>query len=426
MARSSAKTRPAARPRGVVRSQRPVGKKRNGPSTVDSFVAWLLRVETLGLALAFVGIVALLSLFSLVKSPGILDGPVEAVGLHIFTFIALVVALGVLVWQRQEGLLWRYPRYIAAILPAVIFTSAPLSLFEPDWTFSGISLALTTAGGTLGDALFSEPIGILLWLLSAFGFVVLVWPHGVADVAGRTPGAMSTIWSWRIPEKLWHGLMAVVDFAFPTKAPPDERASTMPPAWLPPEEEYEEPEEEIKPVASPQVFEAPLRQVALPMSLDEEEEEEPQPQRPQLTTPWVTPPLDLLINAPPADESARPDNALRSSLIVETLASFGVDARVAAYHEGPVVTQFDIEPGWEVKYKTITEKDKDNKVIIEKDGKPRTRTEEVSRTRVRVNQITSLANDLALALAAPSLRIEAPVPGRSVVASRFRTPRPQW
>ena len=42
-------------------------------------------------------------------------------------------------------------------------------------------------------------------------------------------------------------------------------------------------------------------------------------------------------------------------------------------------------------------------------------SEEVSRTRVRVNQITSLANDLALALAAPSLRIEAPVPGRSVV-----------
>ena len=34
---------------------------------------------------------------------------------------------------------------------------------------------------------------------------------------------------------------------------------------------------------------------------------------------------------------------------------------------------------------------------------------------MRVNQITSLANDLALALAAPSLRIEAPVPGKPVV-----------
>jgi len=41
--------------------------------------------------------------------------------------------------------------------------------------------------------------------------------------------------------------------------------------------------------------------------------------------------------------------------------------------------------------------------------------EEVSKTRVKVDRITSLANDLALALAAPSIRIEAPVPGKSIV-----------
>ncbi len=51
--------------------------------------------------------------------------------------------------------------------------------------------------------------------------------------------------------------------------------------------------------------------------------------------------------------------------------------------------------------------------MLDKDGKPKTRVEEVSRTRVRVQQITSLANDLALALAAPSIRIEAPVPGQA-------------
>ena len=106
---------------------------------------------------------------------------------------------------------------------------------------------------------------------------------------------------------------------------------------------------------------------------------------------------------------------MRAALIVETLASFGVDARVSAYHEGPVVTQFDIEPGWEIKYRTVPERDKDGRPAFDKDGQPRTRQEEVSRTRVRVNEITRLSNDLALALAAPSLRIEAPVPGRSVV-----------
>jgi S-DNA-T family DNA segregation ATPase FtsK/SpoIIIE len=41
--------------------------------------------------------------------------------------------------------------------------------------------------------------------------------------------------------------------------------------------------------------------------------------------------------------------------------------------------------------------------------------EEVSRVRVKVDRITSLAQDLALALAAPSIRIEAPVPGKSVI-----------
>ena len=52
---------------------------------------------------------------------------------------------------------------------------------------------------------------------------------------------------------------------------------------------------------------------------------------------------------------------------------------------------------------------------LDRDGKPKMRTEELSRTRVRVSQITSLSNDLALALATPSIRIEAPVPGKSVL-----------
>jgi S-DNA-T family DNA segregation ATPase FtsK/SpoIIIE len=51
----------------------------------------------------------------------------------------------------------------------------------------------------------------------------------------------------------------------------------------------------------------------------------------------------------------------------------------------------------------------------DRDGNVRIRQEEVSRTRVKVERINSLSNDLALALAAPSIRIEAPVPGKSVV-----------
>ncbi|MBA7678858.1 DNA translocase SpoIIIE [subsurface metagenome] len=74
---------------------------------------------------------------------------------------------------------------------------------------------------------------------------------------------------------------------------------------------------------------------------------------------------------------------------------------------GPTVTQFGVEPGWDRKTKEVRERDRDGNVKV--------RLEEVSKTRVKVERITSLANDLALALAAPSIRIEAPVPGKSVV-----------
>ena len=100
---------------------------------------------------------------------------------------------------------------------------------------------------------------------------------------------------------------------------------------------------------------------------------------------------------------------------MDTLASFGVDARVAEINRGPSVTQFGIEPGWEVKTRQVAVRGSDGKPLLDDDGQPVTKTEEVGRTRVRVNRITRLANDLALALSAPSIRVEAPVPGRPVI-----------
>ncbi|HXG36629.1 MAG TPA: DNA translocase FtsK, partial [Dehalococcoidia bacterium] len=115
-------------------------------------------------------------------------------------------------------------------------------------------------------------------------------------------------------------------------------------------------------------------------------------------------------------DDAKPlDNEARARLIVETLRSFGVDASVASINQGPTVTQFGVEPGWEVKTRQVVERDERGRPVYDSRGKPRYRTEVVSRTRVRVNKITTLANDLALALAAPTLRIEAPVPGQPII-----------
>ncbi len=93
----------------------------------------------------------------------------------------------------------------------------------------------------------------------------------------------------------------------------------------------------------------------------------------------------------------------RAEAIEEALASYGVEAKVVQINAGPAVTQFGVEPGWERKYKEV----RDTDGVLHQ--------EEVSRTRVKVERITQLQNDLALTLAAPSIRIEAPVPGRSVI-----------
>jgi S-DNA-T family DNA segregation ATPase FtsK/SpoIIIE len=80
--------------------------------------------------------------------------------------------------------------------------------------------------------------------------------------------------------------------------------------------------------------------------------------------------------------------------IEETLGDFGLPATVTEIRRGPAVTQFGVQPGY-----------------IERpgpDGQPKL-------YKVRVNQIAALSKDLALALAVPRLRIEAPVPGRGIV-----------
>jgi S-DNA-T family DNA segregation ATPase FtsK/SpoIIIE len=105
------------------------------------------------------------------------------------------------------------------------------------------------------------------------------------------------------------------------------------------------------------------------------------------------PDLDLMIN----EQLAKPDERninLTAGLIEKTLAEFGIPAQVIGFQVGPTVTQFAVEPGF-----------------VEKGSSE----EEITRHKVRVAQISSLSRDLALALSAPSLRIEAPVPGRPYI-----------
>jgi len=95
---------------------------------------------------------------------------------------------------------------------------------------------------------------------------------------------------------------------------------------------------------------------------------------------WSMPPAEYLrysVEATISDDEHR----TKSRLIEDTLASFKVEARVVNINVGPAVTQYELQPA----------------------------------VGVKVNKITTLDKDLALALAAPSIRIEAPIPGKAVV-----------
>ncbi|HQA69306.1 MAG TPA: DNA translocase FtsK, partial [Aggregatilineales bacterium] len=103
------------------------------------------------------------------------------------------------------------------------------------------------------------------------------------------------------------------------------------------------------------------------------------------------PPLDIF----DARSFERPDDEeinISAALIEETVADFGMSVEVVGVKAGPTVTQYAVSP--------ITH--------VEVDG-------ELVEQRVRVTRIANLGKDIALALAAPSVRIQAPVPGTSYI-----------
>jgi DNA segregation ATPase FtsK/SpoIIIE, S-DNA-T family len=107
------------------------------------------------------------------------------------------------------------------------------------------------------------------------------------------------------------------------------------------------------------------------------------------------PPLNILM----AEQSVRPDERTinqTAGMIMKTLSEFGIPATVVGYRMGPAVTQFAVQPGF-----------------IKKPGA--SEDDEAQQMKVRVAQIANLQKDLALALSAERLRIEAPVPGKPYV-----------
>ena len=143
------------------------------------------------------------------------------------------------------------------------------------------------------------------------------------------------------------------------------------------EEEYEEDEEEYEEYEEEDegphvtVIESPEEE-----EVEEWEEEEEEDQDYEL------PSLDLLED-PPKVSTDKLQSALLSDarFLEETLASFGVQARVADIERGPAITRYELQPG----------------------------------PGVKVQKFTTLSDDIALAMKAPAVRVVAPIPGKNRV-----------
>lgn len=98
---------------------------------------------------------------------------------------------------------------------------------------------------------------------------------------------------------------------------------------------------------------------------------------------YVYPPVDILKYAknPVAADIVQQEIQEKSAKLVETLETYGAKTRIVGIHRGPSVTRYELQPA----------------------------------AGVRVSKITGLADDIALNLAAMSVRIEAPVPGKACI-----------
>jgi S-DNA-T family DNA segregation ATPase FtsK/SpoIIIE len=105
---------------------------------------------------------------------------------------------------------------------------------------------------------------------------------------------------------------------------------------------------------------------------------------------WELPQVDQILKRGAVQRADAAFDRERAKLIEETLISFGAPAKVVEINRGPVITQFGVEPSF----------------VEGRGGR---------RTKVKVSKISALADDLALAMAAPSIRIEAPVPGKGFI-----------
>ena len=182
-----------------------------------------------------------------------------------------------------------------------------------------------------------------------------------------------------------------------------------------------EPEEKDTPAGTPTGKFNKLWGPPATQSEDSPDEDE-EPQAAGRAVEWTRPSTDLLVEAE-AGDITEDDMRTTADKIKRTLAEYGVEVEIGQIKPGPTVTMYGLIPGWVRRYKQEKQTDESGRPRLDHLGKPVTARVE-SKTRVKVDSILSREKDLALALRTPSIRIETPVMGKSLVGIEVPNPNP--
>ena len=155
---------------------------------------------------------------------------------------------------------------------------------------------------------------------------------------------------------------------------------------------------------------------------DSNSKNEPVKQLSENTKSYNLPSIDLLDDLKEISISESEIHATAQK-IQNTLHQYDVDVEIGQVRPGPVVTLYGLKPGWITKTKKEKQFDSDGNVMTDENGRPIMKEVE-SKNRVRVDSIISREKDLSLALKTPSIRIETPVLGESLVGIEVPNPNP--
>jgi len=338
------------------------------PTTWDRFILMMNRfgLDMLGIFLIGLAVISLIGTLGL-SAGSVLQKWVNLIqtgfGWGAYLVILLLVLLGLLCFQHHLAKPTRFRFRNILALEGWLFSFVTLMAF-----FGGMSLDQARAGafgGTIGWGL-----GTLLnsFLPAILSVIILFGLNFWFIIVGFT------LKDW-IVEKIEKGLR-VERFQAEAQNPREHDKSD--PTDL---AEYSSADNEK------QRKRGKIQNIELPFLEGEEEEIEGSRRDERL------PPLNFLIN----DHSSRPDEEIIRKVAAKIeycLLEFGIPAKVIGYRVGPTVTQFAVEPGY------VEKTNADGEVIQQK---------------IKVSQIQNLSKDLALALSAERLRIEAPVVSQSYV-----------